>query len=159
MEDFAQAAARFCALIDRAGVVPLGRWLFDVEGALATVYASAARLPDVGPATDQAITGMTTEEWASLFEELRGFLGDLDTYWVVFDARNQSSVVAASLADDLADVYRELRAGLDASRSGAPPEDVLFEWRTSFEIHWAAHALGALGAIRDALKKLGDDRS
>ena len=154
MEDFGRAAARFCALIERVGVVPLRRWLFDVEGALATVYASAAKLPDVGPATDQMIHRMPHAEWAALFEELRAVLGNVDTYWLVFDPRNQSSVVSASLADDLADIYRELRSGLDASRSGAPPEDVLFDWRSSFESHWGT--IGALGAIRDAVQKLSD---
>jgi hypothetical protein len=153
VEDFGQAAARFCAVIERAGTITLRRWLIDLERTLAAVYASAAGLPDVGPATDRGVQRMSHEEWASLFERLRGYLGDADLYWMVFDVRNQESLVSASLADDLADIYRELRSGLEASRSGASPDDVLFDWRTSFETHWAMHARGALGAIRAALQE------
>ena len=143
-------------MIERAGATTLRRWLIDLERTLAAVYASAAALPDVGPTTERGIQRMSHEEWAALFEQLRGFLGDSDPYWMVFDVRHQESLVSASLADDLADIYRELRSGLDALRSGASPEDVLFDWRTSFETHWALHALGALHAVRAAIQTLGD---
>jgi len=99
---------------------------------------------------------MSPDEWRSSFEKLRSLLGDADAYQRVFAMGDQESTVSASLADDLADIYRELRVGLDALRSGASPEDVLFEWRNSFEIHWAPHALGALGAMRRALQRFED---
>jgi hypothetical protein len=152
VEDFGPAATRFCAVIERAGTITLRRWLIDLERTLSAVYASAAALPDVGPATDRGVQRMSHEEWAALFEGLRDYLGDTDVYWMVFDVRNQASLVSASLADDLADIYRELRSGLEALHSGASPEDVLFDWRTSFETHWALHAHGALGAIRAAIQ-------
>jgi hypothetical protein len=156
VEDFGESADRFCAVIERSGTIPLRRWLIDLERGLAAVYASAAALPDVGPATDRGVQRMSHAEWASLFERLRGYLGDTDLYWMIFDVRHQESLVSASLADDLTDIYRELRSGLDASRSGAAPEDVIFDWRTSFETHWALHAVGALRAIRAAIQELSE---
>jgi hypothetical protein len=43
--------------------------------------------------------------------------------------------VVASLADDIADIYRDLKKGfaLLGSRDGA-----VWEWRHGFEHHWAA---------------------
>jgi uncharacterized protein DUF5063 len=154
VDDFAQAATRFCSVIELAGALELRRWLIDIEAALARVYASAAALPDVGPATDRTHAGMSSEEWSSLYQHLRAQLGEADRYWVIFDAHHSESLASASLADDLADIYSELRRGIEASLSGAPPEDVIFDWRESFESHWSRHALGALGAIRQALQEM-----
>ncbi|MFY9587044.1 MAG: DUF5063 domain-containing protein [Actinomycetota bacterium] len=155
-EDFARAAVRFCSVIEQAGAVPLQRWLRDAESALANAYASAVALPAVGPATMKPLPRMSHDEWAALYDELRAALGAHDSYAVVLGEGDRESIVAASLADDLAEIYQELRSGLDASTSGAPPEDVLFEWRTAFEIHWASHAVGALGALRRVMQQLDD---
>ena len=96
---------------------------------------------------------MSTDEWSELYGALKSKTGTDDQYWQVFDPSDQASLVASSLADDLADIYRELRGGLEALRSGAAPDDVMFEWRTSFDIHWATHAVGALSALRVASKE------
>jgi hypothetical protein len=146
-EDFASAAARFCAAIEAVGRIPRRRWLAEVEAALADVYASGVRLPDAGRVRDDPGFRMTHEEWSGVFDALRTVLGAADRYRVVFDPQDESSV-EASLADDLADVYRDLKGGLDALHSGTSPENLLFEWRLGFETDWARHALGALSALR-----------
>jgi uncharacterized protein DUF5063 len=132
--DFAPAAARFCSVVEAVGAVPRRRWLSEVEAALADVYASAVRLPSAGSVRDRAGFRMDADEWAQLFSVLRSALGD--------------SPFAASVADELASIYRALRAGVDALHSGVAPEELLFEWRLAFETQWARNALGALSALR-----------
>ena len=58
-----------------------------------------------------------------------------------------------SLADDLADIYRDVKNGLVAEQAGAAarPNDVLWTWRFAFESHWATHAADALRALQTAL--------
>jgi hypothetical protein len=153
-EDFATAATRFCSVIERVGDSSRSRWLAEVEAALSEVYASAVRLPHVGPATDEPWRGMSTDEWSSLFDALLLKTGTDDGYWRILDPGDQASVVRSSLADDLADVYRALRGGVNAVRSGVAPEEVLFEWRLGFDSHWASHAVGALTALRAAQKNI-----
>jgi hypothetical protein len=154
-EGFADAAARFCSVIEQAAGLPRRRWLVEVEAALSDVYASAVRLPAVDPATEESVRGrMSTDDWSMLYAALKSKTGTEDRYWQVLDPSEQISLVESSLADDLADIYSELRRGLEAMRSGAAPDDVMFEWRTSFDIHWAAHAVGALSALRGASKEL-----
>jgi uncharacterized protein DUF5063 len=153
-EDFANAAARFCSVIEQAGGLARARWLAEVERALSDVYASAVGLPAVGLFHDGPGGSMSSDEWSELYAALKSKIGSEDQYWHVLDPGNQASLVLSSLADDLADIYRSLRAGLEAMRSGAAPEDVMFEWRASFDIHWAALAVGAMGALRAALKNL-----
>lgn len=153
-EDFATAAARFCSVIERAGSVSRARWFAAVEAALSDVYARAVQLPSDGSAVSGLGGGMSTDEWSSLFASLKLKTGDEDGYWQVFDPAEQISVAQSSLADDLAEIYRALREGLGELRSGASPDEVMFDWRSSFELHWATHAIGALSALRAAQKNL-----
>ena len=57
-----------------------------------------------------------------------------------------SPEVTGSLADDIADVYRDLRTGLRKWQRGESG-GALWEWRFNFEAHWGQHADDALRAI------------
>lgn len=145
--EFATTARRFCSIIEEDSPSSVRLWLLHVEAALADLYAAAIALPDTEPVAESS-GWLSSTEWTSIFERIRSRLGDKDAYWEVFNPTDQTSVAQASIADDLTDVYREVAAGLAAARSGAAPEDVLFAWRTGFDIHWSHHAIGALNAIR-----------
>jgi hypothetical protein len=153
-EDFATAAARFCSVIEQVGSVSRMRWFAAVEAALSDVYARAVQLPPGGSAESGLGGRMSTDERSELFAALRLKTGNDDRYWQVFDPVEQISVAQSSLADDLAEIYHSLREGLGALRSGAAPDDVMFEWRSSFELHWATHAIGAMSALRVAQRNL-----
>ena len=52
------------------------------------------------------------------------------------------------LADDIADIYRDLKEGLVLSETHqAPPENIIWNWRVLFYSHWGKHAMDALLAI------------
>ncbi|HWW62252.1 MAG TPA: DUF5063 domain-containing protein, partial [Thermoanaerobaculia bacterium] len=55
--------------------------------------------------------------------------------------------VVADLADDLADVWRDVKAGLLLFRSGNRPT-AAWQWRFLFEAHWAHHASAAIYALQ-----------
>ena len=143
--DFAELAERYCNLIEQSTRADPLRFLERVEEILSKLSAGASKLPDVGPMSG-APPGreqMNTAEWASRFASLRELLGSYDRY--------EREGLERSVADDLLDIYRELGSGLRALRSGAAPEDVIWEWRFGFEAHWGPHAEGALFAIRNVL--------
>lgn len=150
--DFASAAQRFCSIIEERSPSSARLWLLKVEAALADLYAAAIALPDVGPSADLPVRRQSTEEWMGLFEAIRSRLGPSDLYWRVADPFDRRSLVEASIADDLTHIYRGVHGGLTALRSGAPPETVLFGWRTNFVIDWATLAVNALNAIREILR-------
>jgi hypothetical protein len=50
------------------------------------------------------------------------------------------------LADDLTDIYRDLKAGLGLYDKGYVAE-AMWEWKQNFQIHWGRHAAGALNAL------------
>ena len=142
--DFASAATRFCSVVERVGRGSRSAWLADLESSLATLYAAGVSLPENDEEIPSSRYRMSHEEWVSLFSSLRDEFGVDDRYTVLMNG----SPVAASLADDLANVYREVNDGLEALTSGAAPDVVIGEWAVGFSLHWAAHALGALSALR-----------
>ncbi len=79
-----------------------------------------------------------------LFSRLRTELGGRDSYWLEYD--NGNSVhpqhMSGSLADDLADIYFDLKPGLEML-SRVKPDKVLRYWRRSFELHWGQHLVDA----------------
>jgi uncharacterized protein DUF5063 len=109
-------------------------------------------IPAVEPADDSAPSSrLTHEEWSALFKALGEHLGPYALYWDVYDPTKlePDDPVAGSLADDLADIYRDLQDGLrdwghqDVDRR----RNALWQWRFSFESHWGAHAVDAIRAI------------
>jgi hypothetical protein len=91
---------------------------------------------------------MTSVQGRSLRGSIRTKLGRYDLYAEVFDPYNRSdqSAVIASLSDDLADIYRELVAGLQCYKMRRFPE-AAWEWRFGLDHHWGWHATGAIRAL------------
>jgi hypothetical protein len=67
---------------------------------------------------------------------------------VVFDPYDppDESEIVGNLADDLVEVYLELRSGLRKWERG-DSGGALWEWRFGLESHWGRHVTSALGAI------------
>ena len=153
---FSQAARQFTALIESRRSDSPAAWLASVHTQLAELYAAAVALPQVEPDTEAANgREISHDQWTKLFKELGALLGRWNLYWDVYDPYDQAThdPVAGSLADDLADIYRDVRDGLSLEETdgASHPNDVLWRWRFDFESHWAAHASGALRALGSAL--------
>jgi hypothetical protein len=54
--------------------------------------------------------------------------------------------VTASLADDIADIYRDVVSGLRHYRAGHRDEAV-WQWTFTLQSHWGGHITGAIRAL------------
>ena len=68
----------------------------------------------------------------------------------MFNPLQEEASVTNSLADDLADIYRDLKAGLSLYEA-EHPIDAAWEWRFRFQIHWGQHLVGAMRPIHEYL--------
>jgi hypothetical protein len=123
---------------------------------LPRLYAAALALPQVEPDTaDQAGRQVTHDDWRALYTDLAERLGHWDSYIDVGDPYDEANrePMRMSLADDLADIYQDVKNGLmtEKSLSAVRPNDVLWTWRFEFGSHWAEHAARALRALQAAL--------
>ena len=78
-----------------------------------------------------------------LFSRLRRLLGDLDGYWMEYDVTPDRQEMSGSLADDLTDIYCELKQGLQGLDDSDDAGRTLGRWRTGFCKHWGQHVVDA----------------
>lgn len=85
--------------------------------------------------------------YSEVFSRLCGTLGSANFYNEVYYPWYEDEACPASLTDDLADIYLDMKEGLEALEAGKPHADILFEWQLGFTSHWGRHATDALRAI------------
>ncbi len=91
---------------------------------------------------------MKDEEWGRLYNSLKEQLADWDLYWQVFDPRTDNEAIHGSLADDIADTFRDLKNGIRLKETDKVPlYEIIFSWRHEFYYHWGKHAVDALRTI------------
>ncbi len=162
---FAVIANRFCTVVDSASSMERTDLLLQIYQILPKLIDEAISLPDVKlsdngdpiegnrPQAFQANVKQSVQEWGQLYNLLKEKLGDWDRYWQVFDPTEDDEAIFGTLADDIADIYRDLKEGLVLIESReAPPEDIIWSWRLLFYSHWGKHAIDALLAVHFRLQ-------
>jgi len=156
--EFRAEATRFCALIEEAKSHG-GQLLDRLVRVLPSVYATAVRLPSISPTSDKLVhRELAHEQREAIFEQLSQALGDSDLYWSV-EALDDEDTEAfrRSLANDLKEIYSNLKEGLIAWEAGESEDDVVWEWRFSFWSHWGNHLVDALRAVHTHLAEVGGE--
>ncbi len=144
--EYAAAARAYCAWVEKPAGDPIDD-LGDAFVLLASLYSQALRLPTVEP--DVAVVNEPPRnrvEWQTLlprFEHLPvGHYGEVFSPLVV----PPETPVVGDLADDLADIYKDIKLPLEAYDSGQTSYAV-WQWRFCFETHIGRHMLSALKAM------------
>jgi hypothetical protein len=122
-------ARLFCSLIESAGATPKQEFASALQTSLANLVAVASRLPSVS-ATDQDLPDRPShEQWMDRFAAIQQALDDWGSYWTTPEGTDGFSAapeqVNLTLADDPADIWRDLKPGLLGLDAGAPREDVI----------------------------------
>ena len=136
-----QVAREYCALIEalnqgqRAALVRLNDMLPRLHAAMNAVGPVPVSESEHEPAD--------LDQRFELFSRLHRVLGDLDAYWMEFDVTSDGQEMSGSLADDLTDIYWELKHGLDRLASDHDANTALGQWRTGFCRHWGQHVVDA----------------
>jgi hypothetical protein len=149
LDRFRLTASRFVETVDSAANHQLEAFLSIIGNRLAELYCIALQLPSVEPDTsDVDRTSFSTEEWAILYESLRRKIGPFDVYWAIFDPTEESNAVQGSLAQDISEIYYDLKFDLSLA-DRVPQNDWLWELRFSFRTHWGTHLMRAMAAIHE----------
>jgi hypothetical protein len=136
-----EVAREYCRLIEsaRAGDT---EWLAEVARLLPRLHALVASL-EPGPGEPGLDTEGDLDSRFELFSHLRKSLGELDGYWLEFDSPRGNIPVTGSLADDLTDIYYDLKRGLERAAAKGDTRAALRDWRAGFALHWGQHLLDA----------------
>jgi len=112
---------------------------------LSSLYLRALALPEYESDDDIIQERLSHDEWKKMYDRFKLLpVGHYPVFFNPLDAGEEP--VTADLADDLADIYRDLKAGLLLFEKGNIA-GAHWEWRDSFVTHWGQHTLGAMYAI------------
>jgi len=144
LPELVATARGFCHLIEDAEQAGAD-WLERVSCLLPRIHAAVVGLRRV--AIDDAPQCLVPdyELRFGLFMRLHQRLGERDRYGLEFDALGTGPcALTGSLADDLTDIYFELRRGLDVlDHDPDRPERAVSVWRSGFLQHWGQHLVDA----------------
>lgn len=136
LEKFAKA---YCELIESSSD-DNDRWLEELAALLPRLHAAAASLGAGGEPANHTLSADLDARF-ELYTHLRELLGERDGYWMEFDVAEDLQCMSGSLADDLTDIYCELKHGLRLLDGS--PDNVEEDWRRGFRMHWEQHLVDA----------------
>jgi len=140
VSEVAELAMSYCRLIESSGQGP-AQWLAQVAALLPRLHAAVLSLnPDDAQGDDEPLAADLDARF-ELYTHLRGLLGDRDGYWLEFDRIGEHRAMTGSLADDLTDIYCELKHGLRVQE--LHPRLAARVWSQGFSSHWGQHLIDA----------------
>jgi hypothetical protein len=154
---FVQAAQKFCGLIE-TDQMDRNVWMRSVLIAVADLYAAIHYLPipdlDAASIDPGDSFRLTSDAYREVFLRLGRILDDerfyADCSNITDFPGDPQTIGIGDLADDLADIYRDITPGLRAWHEDIDDylPDIVFEWKEpSFRTHWGIHAVDALRAL------------
>jgi hypothetical protein len=156
--DFSLVAAQFCRVVDSASSLDKLQLLSQIYEILPRLIHQGLMLPalswsDADIQKEIRRTRMKEAEWGRLYQLLKEKLGEWNLYWQVFDPTQDSEAIRGSLADDIADIYRDIQEGLNLHNPElALQQDAICGWRLLYYSHWGQHAINALYTIHFLLE-------
>jgi hypothetical protein len=147
IKEFAAAATDYCAWCESAPSTEFVEARAALDH-LSRLYLLAQRLrqPEGVPEID--VDRPSDAVWRGVFERCGAL--PFNYYQTLLSPLELGSerpeCGMADLADDLADIYRDLSHGLSILRLGHP-ESAEWEWSSSFWSHWGRHAVAAMHSL------------
>lgn len=116
---------------------------------VAALYLQALVLPCVDPGEedipDMGITKLGSKHFYERFKSLP-FQYYREIFHPLAIPESPEESVAGDIADDLMDIYVDLKEGILLYES-AKPVAAVFQWRTTFGFHWGRHATSAIRVL------------
>ena len=141
IQELQQSAQRFCFLVENInGYGPSG-WLMEISQLLPRIHSGIGLLDN--PTQAECLFSLADiDERFELFCYLKKFLGKKDGYEVGEELSNNE--LYGSLAEDLVDLYFEIKRGLDLLYADkANLGAALSLWRDGFFLRWGKHLIDA----------------
>lgn len=144
-EAFSLIAKEYCSWAEGFTVTQEEDGVKEAIVFLVTLYSGALKLLENGCGNEVKAREVTDKEWKVIYTRF-GLL-PFNHYSASFSpAKLDGEQCAGDIADDLADIYRDLKDGLWLFENGNVTEAV-WEWKQTFTMHWGRHAVSALNAL------------
>ena len=142
LNGFADVAQQYCDWAESPFTEPHDE-MIKVRKLLADLHATILNV-ELDDRAEETNDLTSTAQWHLVMSRSANL--PIGVYWDVFNPMEEDNPVLNSLADDLSDIYRDLKQGLILFNQGKMAE-AAWEWRLHFDIHWGQHLTGAQRAI------------
>lgn len=151
--EFHAAATAYCTWCERDRSAAAVNQANESLNLLARLYVVALNLPPPPPCGDDIkVEEVSQEEWQAIYDSF----GEMpfNYYGVVQEPHVDlpGEAVIGDVADDLADVYRDIKDGMNLWEAGHHVEAV-WHWGHRFGLHWGRHTADALRALHTWLEQ------
>jgi hypothetical protein len=152
--EFVAVANEFCKYAEHASELKEGEMLKILQRLLPFLYIKATFLPPFEPFFEDGNEKFVTEaDWIRIHGAFKKQFGTADDYLEVFDERFDNSVtpVLSSLAENMADIYQDIKDFLLLYQTGTREvmNDALWECKMNFENIWGQKLVNSLRAIHN----------
>ncbi|MFO7827811.1 MAG: DUF5063 domain-containing protein [Bacteroidales bacterium] len=150
--EFVAVSAEYCKFVENTTRFSKRDFLNKSRKLLPLIYLKVSLLPRFESVFDDENEKFVSEnEWEFIHESIRKKLGYHDEYREVFDPLTHEQVEqsTASIADNLADLYQDLKNFVSLYGIGTEEimNDALWECQINFEEFWGQKLVNALKAI------------
>ena len=150
--EFVTVSNEFCNFLETAKDVKLKEFITISHKLLALLYFKATTLPRFEANFEEANEKFVTEDdYNYIHNIVSKKFGQYDSYEEVFDPVRQESEepVSASLAEDFADMYQDIKDFLMLYRVSPVDimNDAVWECQQNFERYWGQKLVNALRAL------------
>jgi len=151
--EFVTVALEYCALMETTSGHTLFSFVDKAVKILPLLYLKATLLPEVSePEEEDVVEHFITE---NTYEAIRyhasELFGEYDSYLETFhpDMKYSDTPVAATISENLADVYQDLGnfAALFRQENEVAMEQALYACEDNFRLYWGQKLLNAMKAI------------
>ena len=151
--EFVTVAVEYCALMEASVRHTLFSFADKAVKILPLLYLKATLLPKVKePDEEDGLEHFITEDtYETIRFRIAGMLGEYDSYLETFhpDMKYSDTPVAATISENLADVYQDLGDFAAIFRQGNEEvmEQALYVCEDNFRLYWGQKLLNALKAL------------
>lgn len=150
--EFVAVANEFCKYAEQASKLEGEELLRILQRLLPLMYIKASLLPALEPVFDDGNEKFVTEaDWNRINVVLRDKFGTADDFpeIVTDDSGESEGIAGSSIAENLADIYQDIKNFLLLYQTGTNEvmNDALWECRMNFENIWGQKLVNSLKAI------------
>lgn len=150
--EFVTVALEYCTFIEKVNELTLFSFVDKMTKLLPLLYLKAALLPRLEPDEEADLENTVTEAmYDDIRDRLAAILGERDVFLDTFheDMRYSDTPIAASISENLTDVFQDIGDFIALFRQGNEPvmREALALCGQNFRHYWGERALNALRAL------------
>ncbi|MFZ4456290.1 MAG: DUF5063 domain-containing protein [Bacteroidales bacterium] len=150
--EFVTVGVEYCLLLERSQSIERADFVDKSVKILPLLYLKAMLLPETLSESDELLEEFVTEEaYAMVVNEVSAVLKEKDDYLETFhpDMKYSDTPVIASISEDLADVYQDIKNFVSTFSIGheASMYEALVVCKSNFSTFWGQKLVNAIGAL------------